>query len=103
MLQRQSNVLYIFVAGVYETPPQHSLQNEVSQLMRDSEIRGSADPLSVIQKTREKQNEELILLTLTVPQTEEIEEKIQLLLQRHKQLELSSRIIMQIHLELYNI
>ena len=62
--------------------------------MRDSEIRGSADPLSVLQKTRENKNEELILLTLTVPQTEEIEEKIQLLLQRCKKLEVSSRIIM---------
>ena len=38
--------------------------------MRDSEIREFADPLRVLQKTREKQNEELILLTLAVPQTE---------------------------------
>ena len=58
--------------------------------MRDSEIRGSADPLRVLQKTREKQNEELILLTLTGPQTKEIEEKIQLLLQRRKKSEVSS-------------
>ena len=34
--------------------------------MRDSEISESADPLRVLQKTKEKQNEELILLTLTV-------------------------------------
>ena len=54
--------------------------------MKDSEIRGSADPLRVLQKTKEKQNEELILLTLTIPQIEEIEENIQLLLQRRKQL-----------------
>ena len=44
--------------------------------MRDSEIREFADPLRVLQKTKEKQNEELILLTLKVPQTEEIETKI---------------------------
>ena len=62
--------------------------------MKDSEIKGSADPLRVIQKTKEKQNEELILLTLIVLQTEDIEEKIQLLLQRRKKLEVSSRIIM---------
>ena len=91
-------MFYIFLLQigdlVYETPSQHSLQNEVPHLIKYSEIRGSADPLSVIQKTREKQNEELILLTLTVPQTEEIKKRIQLLLQQHKQLEVSSRIIM---------
>ena len=48
--------------------------------MRDSEIRDSVDPLRVLQKTRKKQNEELILLTLVVPQTEWIETRIQLLL-----------------------
>ena len=47
--------------------------------MRDSEIRESADPLRVLQNTMEKQNEELILLTLAVPQTEGIEKRIQLL------------------------
>ena len=62
--------------------------------MRDGEIRESADPLRVLQKTREKQNEELILLTLEVPQTVGVEKRIQLLLQQRKQLEVSSRIIM---------
>ena len=62
--------------------------------MRDIEIRESTDPLRVLQKTREKQNEELILLTLAVPQTEGIEKRIQLLLQKRKQLEVSSQIIM---------
>ena len=62
--------------------------------MRDSEIRDSADPLRVLQKTRKKQNEELILLTLAVPQIEGIETRIQLLLQQRKQLEVSYRIIM---------
>ena len=62
--------------------------------MRDSEIRDFADPLRVLQKTREKQNEELILLTLAVPQTKGIKERIQLLLQQRKQLEVSSQIIM---------
>ena len=78
----------------YEIASQKYLQNEVSRLMRDSEIRESADSLRVLQKTREKQNEELVLLTLTVPKKEEIESKIQLLLQRCRQLEVSSRIIM---------
>ena len=68
--------------SVYETPSQHSLQNEVSQLMKDSEIRGSTNPLRVVQKTKENQNEELVLLTLKVPQTQETKSKIQLLLQR---------------------
>ena len=62
--------------------------------MRDSEIRDYAEPLRVLQKTREKQNEELILLTLAVPQTEGIEKRIQLLLQQLKQLEVISQIIM---------
>ena len=66
--------------------------------MRDSEIRDSADPLRVLQKTREKQNEELIRLTLAVPQTEGIEQRIQLLLQQCKQVGVSYRIKMQIHL-----
>ena len=52
--------------------------------MNDNEIRGSSDPLRVLQNTMEKQNEELALLTLTVPQTQEIESKIQLLLQRRR-------------------
>ena len=54
----------------------------------------SADPLRVLQETRKKQNEELILLTLAVPQTEGVEKRIQLLLQQRKQLDVSSRIIM---------
>ena len=66
--------------SVYETPYQHSLKFEVSQLMKDNEISRSAVPLRVLQKTMEKQNEELILLTLTLPQTQETESKIQLLL-----------------------
>ena len=43
--------------------------------MRDSEIRESIDPLRVLQKIKEKQNEELITLTLEVPQIEGIEKK----------------------------
>ena len=52
--------------------------------MRDSEIREFADPLRVLQKTREKQSEELIRLTLAVPLTEGLEQRIQLLLQQRK-------------------
>ena len=91
-------MFYIFLLQtwdlVYETPSQHSLQFEVSQLMKDNEISRYADPSRVLQKTMEKQNEEPIILTLTVPQTEEIEKRIQLLLQQRKQLEVSSQIIM---------
>ena len=61
--------------------------------MRDSEIRESLDPLRVLQRTREK-NEELIRLTLAVPLTEGHEQRIELLLQQRKQLEVISRIIM---------
>ena len=57
--------------------------------MRDSEIRESADPLRVLQRTREKQNEELVHLTLVVPLTEGLRQRIQLLLQQHKQLDVS--------------
>ena len=80
--------------SVYETMSQKSLQNEVSQLMRDSEIRESVDPLRVLQKAREKQNEELSRLTLAVPLTEGLEQRIQLLLQQRKQVDVSYRIIM---------
>ena len=66
--------------------------------MRDSEIRESADPLRVLQRTREKQNEELIHLTLEVPLTEGLEQRIQLLLQQHKQVDVIYQINMQIHL-----
>ena len=62
--------------------------------MRDSEIRESADPLRVLQRTRGKQNEELIRLTLAVPLTEGIGQRIQLLLQQRKQVDVSYRIIM---------
>ena len=62
--------------------------------MRDSEIRESADPLRVLQKTREKQNEERIRLTLVVSLTEGIGQRIQLLLQQRKQVDVSYRIIM---------
>ena len=44
--------------------------------MRDSEIRESADPLRVLQRTREKQNEELVHLTLAVPLTEGLEQRL---------------------------
>ena len=57
--------------------------------MRDIEIRESADPLRVLQRTREKQNEELIHLTLAVPLTKGIEQRIQLLLQQRKQVDVS--------------
>ena len=57
--------------------------------MRDSEIRESADLLRVLQRTRKKQNEELIHLTLAVPLTEGLEQRIQLLLQQRKQVHVS--------------
>ena len=66
--------------------------------MRDSEIRESTDPLRVLQRTREKQNEELVRLTLEVPLTEGLEQRLQLLLQQRKQLDVSYRIKMKIHL-----
>ena len=62
--------------------------------MRDIEIREYADPLRVLQRTREKQNEELIRLTLAVPLTEGLEQRIQLLLQQRKQVDVSYRIKM---------
>ena len=62
--------------------------------MRDSEIRESVDPLRVLQRTREKQNEELVRLTLVVPLTEGLEQRLQLLLQQRKQLDVSYRIKM---------
>ena len=70
--------------SAYETVSQNYLQNEVSRLMKDSETRESADPLRVLQKTRKKQNEELIRLTLAVPLLEGFEQRIQLLLQQRK-------------------
>ena len=57
--------------------------------MRDSEIIECADPLRVLQRTREKQNEELVRLTLAVPLTEGLEQRLQLLLQQRKQLDVS--------------
>ena len=80
--------------SIYEMASQNSLQNEVSRLMRDSEIRESVDPLRVLQRTREKKNEELIRLTLAVPLTEGLEQRIQLLLQQRKQVDISYRIKM---------
>ena len=62
--------------------------------MRDSEIRDPVDPLRVLQKTKEKQNEELIRLTLVVPLTERLKQRLQLLLQQHKQLDVIYRIKM---------
>ena len=62
--------------------------------MRDSEIRESVDPLSVLQRTREKQNEELVRLTLVVPLIEGLEQRLQLLLQQRKQLDVRYRIKM---------
>ena len=62
--------------------------------MRESEIRECANPLRVLQRTREKQNEELIRLTLEVPLTEGLEQRLQLLLQQHKQLDVIYRIQM---------
>ena len=62
--------------------------------MRDSEIREFADPLRVLQRTREKQNEELVRLTLAVPLTEGLEQRLQLLLQQRKQPDVSYRIKM---------
>ena len=80
--------------SVYQTASQKSLQNEVSRLMRDSEIRESTDPLRVLQRTREKQNEELVRLTLAVPLIEGLEQRIQLLLEQRKQVDISYRIKM---------
>ena len=62
--------------------------------MRDSEIRESADPLRVLQRTREKQNEELIHLTLAIPLKKWLEQRIQLLLQQCKQVDVSYQIKM---------
>ena len=66
-------MFYIFLLqtgeSVYETPTQQYLQFDVYQLMKYKEISTSVDPLKVLQKTMEKQNEELVELSLTVPQT----------------------------------
>ena len=62
--------------------------------MRDSEIRESADPLRVVQRTREKQNEELIRLTSAVPLTQGLKKRIQFLLQQRKQVDVSYQIKM---------
>ena len=74
----------------HETPTQQYLQFNVSQLMKYNEISRSVDPFRVLQKTMEKQNEELVLLTLTIPKTEETKSKIQLLLQICRQFQVSS-------------
>ena len=62
--------------------------------MRDSEIRESTDPLRVLQRTREKQSEKLIHLALVVSLTEGLEQRIQLLLQQRKQVDVSYQIKM---------
>ena len=62
--------------------------------MREIEIRESTDPLRVLQRTREKQNEELVRLTLAVPLIEGLKQRLQLLLQQRKQLDVSYRIKM---------
>ena len=62
--------------------------------MRDNEIRDSTDPLRVLQRTREKQNEELVRLTLAVPLIEGLKQRLQLLLQQRKKLDISYRIKM---------
>ena len=91
-------MFYIFLLqtgdSIYETLTHQSLQFDVYQLMKDKEISTSVDPLKVLLKTMEKQNEELVELSLIVPQTEEIKANIQLLIQRCRQLRVSSRIIM---------
>ena len=90
-------MFYIFLLqtgdSVYETPTQQSLQFDVYQLLKYNEIGTSIEPLKVLQKTIEKQNEELVLMALTVPQTDKIKSKIQLLIQRCRQLKVSSEII----------
>ena len=60
--------------------------------MRDSEIREYANPFRVLQRIREKQNQELVRLTLVVPLIEGLEQRLQLLLQQRKQLDISYRI-----------
>ena len=91
-------MFYIFLLQtgdlVYETPTQQYLHFDVYQLMKDKEISTFVHLLKVLQKTMEKQNEELVELSLIVPQIEEIKSKIQFLIQRCRQLRLSSRIIM---------
>ena len=62
--------------------------------MRDSEMRDFTDSLRVLQRTREKQNEELVRLTLAVPLTKGLEQRIHLLLQQRKQVDVSYRIKM---------
>ena len=76
---------------VYETPTLQSLDFDVYQLLKDNEIGTSIDLLKVLQKTMEKQNEELVEFSLTVPQTKEIKSNIQLLIQRCQQLKISCR------------
>ena len=50
--------------------------------------------MRVIQSTMEKQNGELIHLTLEIPLTEGLEQRIQLLLQQCKQVDVSYQIKM---------
>ena len=78
--QRLRHFLYISIAykGFHLSNEVSKIfTNEVSQLMRDSEIRESVDPLRVLQRTREKKPKELVCLTLGVLLTEELEQRLQ--------------------------
>ena len=91
-------MFYIFLLQtwglIYETPTQQYLEFDVYQLFNDAEIVTSVDLLKILQKTMRKQNEELVRLALIVQQIDEIKTKIQLLIQRCRQLKLSSIVIM---------
>ena len=78
----------------YEIATQQSLDFDVYQLFNDVEIGSSIEPLKVLQKTLKKQHEEMIRLELAIPQTDDIKENVQLLMQRCEALKVSYGIIM---------
>ena len=59
---------------------QQSIDFDVNKLLNDVDIGSSIDPVKVLQKTLTKLHAKMLHLAFTIPQTDEIKAKVQVLM-----------------------
>ena len=88
---------YIFLLqtnySVYKTSAQQSIDFDVNELLNNADLGSSLDPIKVIEKTLKKINVDILHILFIIPQTDEIESKVEVLVNRSQALKVSCRIL----------
>ena len=90
-------MFYIFLLQandlLYETTTQRSIDFDVNELLNDSYIDSSINPVKLLENTLKTIDADMLRLLFIVPQTDKVKAKVQVLMQRYQALKVSCRII----------